>query len=79
MPTPSFVKMAFPRVGFGLFDQHSPFAVISLPPSFKIIPPLEAVLFEIDEMVFVVMIGRELGKVMKLISLPYSTPSSDIA
>ena len=66
-------------VGLGLFDQQIPFAMISLPPSFNMMPPLAAVLFVIDVIGFVLAIGREAGNVVKFISFPYSVPNSVIA
>jgi uncharacterized membrane protein YGL010W len=77
VPVPSFVLVLAETVGFGLFDQTTPFEVALAPQSALIVPPLFAVVEVISTMGFVVNVG--IAEVVTLISLPYPVPTSLVA
>ncbi len=77
MPVPLLV-MLFKVVGAVDVFQQTPFCVISAPPSEEIDPPEKAVVCVINEILFVIRVGRY-ALVVNEISFPYAMPIEFIA
>ena len=71
IPVPSIVLVNKAMVGFAVVLQQTPRDVTAAPPSVLIVPPLLAVVFVIDDMAVVVMVGMvEVDALVKTESPP---------